>query len=207
MFPGIDTLHSYDLVSLIKAILAWLQRFLNDPAWLKTLAEWFNINFPGVSDTILNLALFMSLVFLWGVIYYSSKIYNLHKHDNLLKYAVPPADENHGLKLAPDIMKQRWSRVTEHISSMTDNDWKLAILEADIMLDEMLDRQGYHGESIGDKLKKVETADFDSINEAWEAHKIRNQIAHEGSAFMLSQRQARETVAMYEKVFKEFRMI
>jgi endonuclease/exonuclease/phosphatase family metal-dependent hydrolase len=206
MFPGIDTLHSYDLLSLINAFFTWLRSVLQGPG-LQAIADWFNSHFPGITDQALNLAFFMSAVFLWGVIYYSMKIYNLHKHDNILKFATPPPEEIHNLKMAPDIMKQRWNRVVEHISSTADNDWKLAILEADIMLDEMLDRQGYHGESLGDKLKKVETADFDSINEAWEAHKIRNQIAHEGSAFMLSQRQAKETVGMYEKVFREFRMI
>ena len=206
MFPGIDALHSYDLLSLGQAILDWFRNLLHGQGF-QSATESFNANFPSIADKVLNLAFFMSAVFLWGVLYYSWKVYYLHEHDNLLKYATPRAEESHDLKLAPDIMKQRWVRVMEHISSTSDNDWKLAILEADIMLDEMLDRQGYHGESIGDKLKKVETADFDSINEAWEAHKVRNQIAHEGSAFMLSQRQAKETVAMYEKVFREFRMI
>jgi len=36
---------------------------------------------------------------------------------------------------------------------------------------------------MGDKLKAVEKSDFNSIELAWEAHKARNMIAHEGSDF------------------------
>jgi hypothetical protein len=71
----------------------------------------------------------------------------------------------------------------------------------------MLSRQGYSGESIGEKLKSVETADFNTLSDAWEAHKVRNQIAHEGSAFNLSDSLARRTLAHYEAVFREFELI
>ena len=75
------------------------------------------------------------------------------------------------------------------------------------MLDDMLTKQGYDGEGVGEKLKSVESSDFNTLNEAWEAHKVRNQIAHQGSAFDLSDTLARRTIAQYEAVFREFRAI
>ena len=75
------------------------------------------------------------------------------------------------------------------------------------MLDEMLQRMGYRGESVGDKLKTIEESDFTSINEAWEAHKVRNQIAHRGSDFLITQREARRVADLYKRVFEEFRYI
>lgn len=102
---------------------------------------------------------------------------------------------------------QKWERVLEHINSNNPNDWKAAIIEADIMLDELLTVLNYHGNSIGDKLKAVEPSDFDTLQSAWEAHKVRNQIAHEGSEFVLSERDAKRTVAFYKAVFEEFEFI
>jgi hypothetical protein len=101
----------------------------------------------------------------------------------------------------------KWQRVMTHIESVNEGDWKLAILEADIMLDEMLTVMGLHGESIGDKLKAVERSDFLNIDFAWEAHKVRNKIAHNGSDFVLTQREARRVVGLYGEVFKEFGLI
>ncbi len=101
----------------------------------------------------------------------------------------------------------KWKRVLEHIESDNQADWRLAIIEADIMLGELLDAQGYTGETIGDKLKKIEISDFQTLNEAWEAHKVRNQIAHEGSDFLISEREARRIINLFRQVFEEFRYI
>jgi len=95
----------------------------------------------------------------------------------------------------------------EHVESANANDWRLAILEADIMLDEFMENLGYHGDTLGEKLKKVEKSDMSSIDKAWEAHKIRNLIAHEGGDFVISHREARRVVNMYREVFEEYRYI
>ena len=84
----------------------------------------------------------------------------------------------------------------QHLDSANPAEWRLAILEADNMLDEMIRRIGYKGENLGERLKAVEPSDFESINSAWEAHKVRNKIAHEGSEFFLSHREARRIVGL-----------
>ncbi len=98
----------------------------------------------------------------------------------------------------------RWRRIQELASGMSPSEWREAIIEADIMLNDMLTRQGYPGDSVGEKLREVDPADFDTVSDAWEAHKVRNQIAHEGSAFDLSETLTRRTIAQYERVFREF---
>lgn len=101
----------------------------------------------------------------------------------------------------------QWERILNHIESLNENDWRLAILEADIMLGDILDRMSLPGESIGEKLKAVEKSDFLSIDSAWEAHKTRNQIAHEGHAFVLTQKKAKEIIDQYRAVFEEFHIV
>ena len=101
----------------------------------------------------------------------------------------------------------KWKLVEEHTNSDDPNKWKLAILEADIILAEMLDKLSLPGESVGEKLKAVEVGDFNTIEQAWEAHKIRNAIAHQGSDFLLNQREVKRVIGLYEVVFREFKII
>src|SRR3989344_9265896 len=101
----------------------------------------------------------------------------------------------------------KWTKVMEHLNSNFPADWRLAIVEADIMLDELLTASGYHGDSIGEKLKTVEPSDMLTLEAAWEAHKVRNRIAHSGSAFELNEREAKRVIALFESVFKEFEII
>ena len=101
-------------------------------------------------------------------------------------------------------LTNRWESVETHIGSTNQNDWKQAIIEADVILDDILTRMGYRGESVGEKLKRVAKGDFSSLDDAWEAHKVRNRIAHDGSNFVLSEHDAKETIQRYKKVFQEF---
>jgi len=66
---------------------------------------------------------------------------------------------------------------------------------------------GYVGEGVAEKLKQVEKADFSTLQNAWEGHKLRNRIAHEGSNFHLSRTEAEIAVENFKKVFEEFYFI
>lgn len=97
----------------------------------------------------------------------------------------------------------RLDDVLAHIASPNPNDWKLAIIEADVILDEALKQIGYSGGSLGERLKSISTTQLSTLNEAWEAHKVRNRIAHEGADFVLTKRIAEETINRYRRVFNE----
>lgn len=112
--------------------------------------------------------------------------------------------ETKGLAGTDPVANQKWKQVEAHISSSNPSDWRLAILEADIMLGDMLNKIGYQGDSIGEQLKGVEESDFLTLQDAWEAHKVRNQIAHQGSDYALNDRDARRIIGLYKKVFSEF---
>lgn len=103
-----------------------------------------------------------------------------------------------------DVKNLRWQDVLTHIDSDRSNDWKLAIIEADIILDELLKTLGYAGQSVGEKLKSASPETFKTINQAWRAHNMRNRVAHEGAELELGKREAKETITEYQMVFEEF---
>ncbi len=98
----------------------------------------------------------------------------------------------------------RWRKIIELVDSTNQNDWRQAILDADTIMDEILQKGGYIGDSLGERLTNANKADFQTIDQAWEAHKVRNMIAHDGSSFLLSQHEAKRIVNLYKQVFEEF---
>ncbi len=100
----------------------------------------------------------------------------------------------------------RWLAVENLLYSSSESDWKLAIIEADKMLEELLGILGYSGQSLGDKLLAVEKGDMQTLDEAWEAHKYRNRIAHE-AGMQVSEREAKRILGLYKKVFQEYKFI
>jgi len=143
----------------------------------------------------------LSIVFITMTIYAVVRIREIRKAENEKFHFAEPAPHDGGEK------RERWEVVQEHINSDRPADWRLAIIEADTILEEMVKKMGYEGESLGERLKAVEPSDFTNIQSAWEAHKVRNQIAHEGVGFELTQREARRVVGLYEQVFSEFEYI
>lgn len=146
---------------------------------------------------VISVLISLSVAAFMGYLIY--KLTRIRENQRLLLY---PVSETTPLALNP-----KWERVVAHIESQNEGDWRLAILEADILLSEVLDTLSLLGETVGDKLKSIEKSDLLTLSNAWEAHKVRNQIAHEGSDFILSQREARRVIELYKTVFEEFKII
>lgn len=134
------------------------------------------------------------------------KLQRIRHEEHEILYAGHEHDE-HAESVEEVERNERWEKVVAHINSENPAEWKMAILEADIILDEMILSMGYHGGNLGERLKSIEESDFSTLNEAWEAHKIRNQIAHQGSDYVLNFREARRVIGLYEQVFREFKYI
>lgn len=96
----------------------------------------------------------------------------------------------------------------EHIVTLANSpehgDWRRAIIEADIMLSDVLNEQGYVGETVADQLRQANPFQMTTLDLAWQAHKVRNQIAHQGEKFDLTERDVRATVDLFRRVFEEF---
>lgn len=145
-----------------------------------------------------NVSVVASVIFLAGVFWTTIKINKIH-HAEHEKY-----EPIHIEEIEAKAKLIQWQVVLDHVNSESPAEWKLAILEADSMLDDILDSEGYQGESVGEKLKAMDPGDLPSYSDAWEAHKVRNQIAHEGAATMdFSKKIARDTITKFGKVFKD----
>ena len=101
----------------------------------------------------------------------------------------------------------QWQTVLDYLDSDNPAEWRIAVLEADAMLDEVTKKAGGAGDTLGERLKSIDPRGFKSLQSAWDAHKVRNMIAHEGTNFQLTKREAKRVVGLYEQVFNEFQYI
>ena len=165
--------------------------------WYANTVYWFNFTV----STYIKVATVFSIVLFLLILYVAWMTYRL-------SVAEKKKDrEAVATKEIPSEHSQKWQRVLAHANSLNAAEWRLSILEADVMLDDLLQKLGYHGESLGEKLKNVEKADFKTIDAAWEAHKIRNMIAHEGTDFPIAQHEVKRIIGLYGQVFQEFSFV
>jgi len=143
-------------------------------------------------------AILVSLAAIGVFIYSTIRLYQVRAMEVARYSTIDPA------LLHKEVEHSRWAYIKKLIESTNETDWRQAIIEADIMLDEMLTRIGLTGISIGEKLKSANPAHFGTLQNAWEAHKVRNEIAHQGSSYKLSNQLAYRTITNYEAAFREF---
>ncbi len=167
-------------------------------------------NVEGTTSYIANLfksfqalSLFISLILFIGVIYAKFKLAEVKRFKEATVNAAQKKELDNAAKIKP-MEQKKWQTVLEHVSSSNPGDWRLSILEGDIILDSLLQQLGYAGETLGERLKNVPRSEMATLDSAWEAHKIRNAIAHEGSDFTLTQQEAKRVINLFEAVFKEF---
>lgn len=192
--PDIGIAPSFDVGPAIDEIIRWVGSYL---PWIPFLIK----NFTGI---VLGISIPLSIFFFIVIIYCVEQLKRIRAAEEK-KYdlKVEPAYEE-VVDQGNIAMAAKWQSVKDHMASENPNDWRQAIMDADIILDDLLTKMGYKGESIGEKLKRVEKGDFESIDDAWEAHKVRNRIAHEGTAFDLNLHDAQKAIAHYRRVFEEF---
>jgi hypothetical protein len=99
-----------------------------------------------------------------------------------------------------------WRKITDYFRTGDEQNLKLAIIEADNVLDEALKAAGFAGQTLADRLKKVTSEDLPNIDDLWEAHKLRNKIVHEAS-FGLSIGLAERALEIYQKAFQDMGLL
>jgi len=163
----------------------------NIPGWIASLAGIIVIT--GIILTLILLAL---------IVYANIRLVQVQhegyqRFEEKLRSAQTQGTKNIG-------KNERWERIILLADSPSQSDWRRAILEADIMLGDVLDNQGYAGPVVGDQLKMANPLQMTTLDLAWKAHKMRNDIAHEGEVLQLTERDVRATIDYYRRVFEEF---
>jgi len=180
-------------------------------AFFREIGDFFQNNGTGIFSSLDTILFFLTLFFITIISYTSIRMFEIrakeqkHLKYELEHYAHHQAEKEKKMQKGDEISKNpRWIKTLNYLFSQHASDWKLAVIEADSMLEVLMGDLGFKGATLGDKLKGATQDKFKNLTVAWEVHTIRNRIAHDGASFLFSQYEAKRVIAMYEQIFREF---
>ena len=115
-------------------------------------------------------------------------------------------EENIFVKIPKEKTVKVWKDILAKIHSMNASDWLLAVIHADALMDDILKGMGLPGETMADRLKSLDVSKLKSLDDVWEAHKIRNKVAH-SPATLLRHDELLRAINLYKKALKELEFI
>lgn len=105
-----------------------------------------------------------------------------------------------------ELSKSKWEEIMIKTESESEEDWKMSIIKADALLDTMLKRRGLPGETIKERLKAISQENILDLDNIWEAHRVRNEIAH-NTMFSLSKKDALKFLKIYKKALEDLKVM
>lgn len=145
----------------------------------------------------ISIVLFLALVVL---------IYKMSKIRSNVRPLEHFAETLRAAPVSTNRLARQWGRIKERLERPNEAEWKISVIEADNLADDLLRRMGYHGTSMGERLKSITSAQLTSLDAIWAGHKVRNRIVHDPDARLLH-REAREAIANFEAFLKEAQVI
>ncbi len=101
-------------------------------------------------------------------------------------------------------VEEQWKQI-EQVAEQGMMGAKLAVIEADKLLDNALKSLMMSGETLGERLKFA-AYKYPKIRQVWPAHKIRNQLVHD-TAFQISSRQAKEALRGFHEALETLNIL
>ena len=97
-------------------------------------------------------------------------------------------------------MQRRWREIEDMLKAPGEVSRKLAVLEADKLLDQALKSLAMAGTTLGERLKFA-AYKYPQLSDVWWAHRVRNQLVHEAS-YHLDDGLAAKAVHAYKKALR-----
>jgi len=143
----------------------------------------------------------ISLILLIGIVYILFKF----------NYATEKVDLWKDASRASTLFSQKrvmrgWRKVLRLLRSKKSADWRLALIEVDKILGEVLRLADYQGANLEEQLKNISKDQLSSIEELRETHQLIKQLKQDPD-FSLSKETADETAYIYGKTFRELRLL
>lgn len=101
---------------------------------------------------------------------------------------------------------RQWNKTLERLETGSESEYKLAVIEADDILDASLKRMGYAGQTLEEKLGKLSSATLPNIQQLYEIHHLRNNIVHDPD-YRLALEEAKKALDVYNQAFRDLQIL
>ncbi len=153
-------------------------------------------------DVVAWIFIVIDIALLFGFVYALEKSWKFRPvyHKGPGKYA------DHRETMHDVVMKERWHAIMAKFATGTPEAARLAIIDADALVDTALKGMKIEGEHLADRLSNLETEDIPSMTRIWRAHRTRNDLVHT-SGFTISPQDAERTMHDYEAFLKDIKVV
>ena len=103
-------------------------------------------------------------------------------------------------------MTRQWNKILARLQVASESEYKLAVIEADDMLDTTLKKMGYDGQTIEEKLGKLTSAVMPNIEQLHEIHRLRDHIVHDPD-YRLTIDEAKKALEVYGRSFRDLQIL
>ncbi|MDI6603011.1 MAG: hypothetical protein QME57_02745 [Patescibacteria group bacterium] len=103
-------------------------------------------------------------------------------------------------------VEKEWQKIKRRLETEIESEWKLAVIEADKIMDNILNQKGFKKVSLDEKLDSLTPDSLSNIEEVKKAHKIRNNIIHDPN-YRLSLEETKKVIAIYEKALIDLQVL
>jgi hypothetical protein len=114
--------------------------------------------------------------------------------------AIRRAFRGHAFGTDRESLRRRWAEIESLVEQPGMLTKKMALLEADKLLDLALKSLAMPGETLGERLKYA-AYKFPEVRDVWWAHKLRNQMAHEAT-FEIDNFTAKRAIGQFKKTLQ-----
>ena len=117
-----------------------------------------------------------------------------------------------GMNIPPELtikkkkLKDRWKKIREKLKNKNEAEYKLAIIEADDLIGDLIEKLGFKGENMGERLDNIPAGQLDNVEDLQTAHQTRNRIIHDDN-LQFSKEEAQKTLELYEKFLDYFEVL
>ncbi|MEK7061821.1 MAG: hypothetical protein AAB957_01020 [Patescibacteria group bacterium] len=157
-----------------------------------------------ISSPVLQDMLFpVKLIFIFFTIFFLSAIVYFMANSSYLKYKFLEditefiSYQAYGIRE----IANRWKKIKKRIENGAESEYKLALIEADDFLNEMLEDRGFTGKNFEELVNNAGKIVLPNLDEILSAHEVRNSIVYDPD-YKIDIDRVKEVLSIYEATTK-----
>jgi hypothetical protein len=156
-------------------------------------------------DVVAGIFILADIALVGGLVY--AWVHAWHYHPTYKGHGdAAHARATHRQTMHDIVMKERWHAIMAKFASGTPEAERIAIIEADALVDSALKGMRMEGEHLADRLANLEADDIKSMPRIWRAHRLRNDLVHT-PGYAVTAQEAERAMRDYEAFLREIEVI
>ena len=152
---------------------------------------------------LLPFKIYFTLLFVVGL---GVGLYYYHHYLKLKKTMIAEKYKKIQMEIVTNAdLQRRLESILSYQKSNDINELKIAIIEGDVLVEEILRLQGFQGDTLAGLLSEATLDAIPGVDKLWRFHRLRNVLVHD-STFQLDLKKAQDTLKLLADAFQIWKL-